>query len=389
MILNKKLSKIVEWEYFWLLLILIITLFMHFFIISPPGLPFVDERYYVRDALNIISKHADLHPEHPQLAKLFIVAGIKIFGDTPLGWRFFSIIFGSISIAVFYLICRKLKLSKVVSSISTFILAFENLTFVQSSVAMLDIFLYTFMLLSFLLYLNRKNITSGIFISLSALVKINGILAGVVILIHFIFAESKKVWINIIKIIISGAASFFLLMAIFDYIIYLYFVNPFSRFIEILDLSKRLTFTNTQNEFLSRPLDWILKYKPIPYWYYPNYFGAISPSVWIMIIPIVIYLFYRVLKKNDASLFALSWFLSTYLFWVILNLLTNRTTYIYYFYPTIGSLCLGLGIGIEHLINLSKTRFKNYKLIINLVIISYLIFHIISFINLSPFFSFF
>ena len=33
-----------------------------------------------------------------------------IFGDNPLGWRFFSVILGAISIVLFYLICRNLSM---------------------------------------------------------------------------------------------------------------------------------------------------------------------------------------------------------------------------------------------------------------------------------------
>jgi len=143
----KKIFKIYNWEYFWLTLIVLISLIMHLTIITPPGLSFIiDERYYVTNSLNIINQHSDFHPEHPPLGKLFIVAGIKMFGDNPIGWRLPSIIFGTLSLILFYLICRKLSLSRISSSIAVYLLAFENLSFIQSSIGMLDVFMYFFML---------------------------------------------------------------------------------------------------------------------------------------------------------------------------------------------------------------------------------------------------
>ncbi|GAI29899.1 unnamed protein product, partial [marine sediment metagenome] len=53
-----------------------------------------DEQHYVTEARSILQGGDDLHWEHPPLGKLFIVFGMFLFGDNPLGWRFFSILFG-------------------------------------------------------------------------------------------------------------------------------------------------------------------------------------------------------------------------------------------------------------------------------------------------------
>ena len=122
-------NRIVHWEYFGLLLIIAVTLALHFAIINRPPTIVWDETYYVEDARNIINGAGDLRPEHPPLAKLFIVAGIHLFGDNSFGWRFFSIIFGTAGIAVFYLICRRLKLSRTASSIATFLFGLPTASF--------------------------------------------------------------------------------------------------------------------------------------------------------------------------------------------------------------------------------------------------------------------
>jgi dolichyl-phosphate-mannose-protein mannosyltransferase len=74
-----------------------------------------DESYYVNAARVIdginppagasyhnAPKGKDPNAEHPQLAKLVIAGTIKLFGNTPLGWRVGSVLFGLIALAALY-----------------------------------------------------------------------------------------------------------------------------------------------------------------------------------------------------------------------------------------------------------------------------------------------
>jgi dolichyl-phosphate-mannose--protein O-mannosyl transferase len=122
----------------------------------------LDERHYVTEANSIIHDQKLLHPEHPSLGKLIISAGIRVLGDNAFGWRFFSVLFGTASIILFYLVCQKLTSRRYVPLLATFLFAFENSVFVQAGVAMLDVFLVTFMLAAFLLYLHHRYISSGV-----------------------------------------------------------------------------------------------------------------------------------------------------------------------------------------------------------------------------------
>ena len=136
-------------EYLWLGLLLAATLAVHFCYITQPDQLVFDEQHHVNDARSIISGEGTLHPDHPSLGKLFIAAGILVFGDNPMGWRFFSVIFGTIIIALFYIILRRLNMSPTASWLATFLLALENLSFIQASVAMLDVYMLSFTLLAF------------------------------------------------------------------------------------------------------------------------------------------------------------------------------------------------------------------------------------------------
>jgi len=387
--IKRLLSRIYHWEYFWLCLLVAATLAMHFCIITNPSQLILDEKHYVGDARNIMERHEVLRPEHPPLGKLFVVAGIRLFGDNPWGWRFFSVIFGTACIVLFYLLCRRLNMSRTAASIATFLLALENMTFVQASVAMLDVYYLTFMVASFLLYVNRKYIASGVAVGLSALAKLSGVLALPAMVIHWFFTQQGRSQRFALTVVLAPLA-FLGLMVLFDFAIVQRpsaLVDPVHRTLTMLGLSGSLTFANTVHESLSRPWEWLLSYKPMAYWFTPHYTGAISFSIWALIIPTFAYMVYKAVKGNEAGLFGAAWFAGTYLVWIPISIITNRVSYIYYFYPTIGAICLGLGLGLSQLLSLYQER-KSGKLkwTALAVVVFYLLIHAASFVILSPVF---
>jgi dolichyl-phosphate-mannose-protein mannosyltransferase len=87
-----------------------------------------------------------LNPMHPPLAKQLIALSIKTFGDDPLGWRYPGVLFGALAIVAVYL-CGLALFAAQGPAIAAALLAFFNqMLFVQSRIAMLDIFALTFAL---------------------------------------------------------------------------------------------------------------------------------------------------------------------------------------------------------------------------------------------------
>jgi dolichyl-phosphate-mannose-protein mannosyltransferase len=386
--IKRHLSQVYHWEYFWLYLLIVATLVMHYVIIANPPELILDEMHYVPEARTIIAEHEIVRPEHPPLAKLFIVAGIEIIGDNPWGWRFFSVIFGTVTIFLFYLLCRRLEMSRNAASIATFLLALENMTFVQASVAMLDVYCLTFMMASFLLYAGRKYAASGIAAGLSALAKLNGALAVLVLFIHWLCQRGRSWWFALA--VVLAPMTFVGLMPLFDLAIVRSFsalVDPITRIKTMLSLSASLTFTSVSHPFMSRPWEWLLSYEPMGYWWSPHYVAAISPSIWALIIPTFGYMIYRAVRGSRAGLFGVAWFAGTYLVWIPLSLITDRVSYIYYFYPTIGAICLGLGLGLSQLLDFYKRRQPGkLKKTVLALFIFYLVFHLACFVIISPLF---
>ncbi len=383
------LRRFYKWEHFWLCLLVVATLVLHFVIVDKPASLILDEQYYINEARNIIENHEIQFEEHPPLGKLFIVTGIKIFGDNTLGWRFSSIILGTACIILFYFICRRLDMSPWAVNIATFLLALENMTFIQASVAMLDVFFLVFMFAAFLLYLNRKYIAAGISAGLCVLAKLSGALMMPTLMIHWFFSRAKHSRWFVLTIVLS-VITFIGLMPLFEYFIVQNFsevISPFERIKTMVSMTSSLTFDTTTHEAMSRPWEWLLSYRPMPFWWTPHYISGISPSVWALTIPTFAYLVYKAIKRNEAGLFGAAWFASTYLLWIPASLITDRLSYPFYFYPSIGAICIGLGIGLSELIHLFQTR-ESGKLkwtslsIVVLIVLA----HIVSFMLLYPLF---
>jgi len=81
---------------------------------------------------------------HPPLAKQFMAWSIRAFGDVPLGWRYPSALFGALAIVAMYL-CGLVLFGSHGPALATAALTFFNqMVFVQSRIAMLDIYALTF-----------------------------------------------------------------------------------------------------------------------------------------------------------------------------------------------------------------------------------------------------
>jgi dolichyl-phosphate-mannose-protein mannosyltransferase len=404
--LKQLIVRFGKWEYCGLLVLVVIVLSLHLSIMMQPNEPLFDELHYVPDARIIMQGDVTERPEHPSLSKLFIVAGMQLFGDNPIGWRFFPVVFSIAGIVFFYLICRRLNLSKRVSYLAAFLLALENISFVQGSIAMLDVFSLTFTLAAFWLYLKGRYVMSGVAVGLSALAKLTGALAIVVIGLHwfltvgwaevwqqlrFLFwfltgrehrgrsllrflTGSRRQW-RFLLLILAAVISFLALMPLFDFGVFHEWHNPISRTQEMLSISGSITYDWVEPGTGSRPWMWLLTPEVMPYWYTPHYTGMINPTLWVFIMPLVVYMIYRAIRGGSDVLFPLSWFIGTYLFWIPASLITDRVTYLFYIYPTIGAIAVGLGIVLSRLVGSARGRG---------IAAIYLLLHSVAFIIISP-----
>ncbi len=365
-------------------IITLLLLGLHFVVISAPDEMMFDEHHYVTEANSILAGEGLEHPEHPSLSKLFIALGITIFGDNAFGWRIFSILFGVAAIMLFYLICKSLTTRRYLPLFATFIFAFDNFNFVQSGIAMLDVFSVTFMLASFLLYLRTRYVSSGIALALSAVAKVPGAFGGAAILLHWFFTRRSPKR-DTLKFLTSAPLAFLALMPIVDYIATGQLLYPWDRVYYMATTHAGLTFASTTAGNVSHPWDWIISPVPMAYWYHPWYLGFTTWTLWGLIIPSMGYAIYEAIKRNSMCIFALAWFASTYIVWIPIELITDRVMFNFYFYPTIGAVCLPLALGIYRIAGASsKIDGKKRRWLLRGLVILWIISHIGVFVFMSP-----
>jgi dolichyl-phosphate-mannose--protein O-mannosyl transferase len=88
---------------------------------------------------------------HPPLGKQLIALGVDGFGNDPFGWRVAAAVAGTITVGMVGVLAFLLYRRELWAAVAALLLATEHLHFVQSRIAMLDVFLAMFVVLGFLL----------------------------------------------------------------------------------------------------------------------------------------------------------------------------------------------------------------------------------------------
>ena len=408
------------------------VLAVHLIYIGQPTVPEVlDEGYYFPEAIRFLIGQTMSLPQHPPLGKWLIASGIYLFGDN---WRAIPILFGVISIFIFYFICKKLTVKwsqggTFTPLLATFLLATENLTFVIGHIAMLDVFYVTFMLLGFLLYLRGNYVWCGAAMGLSLLCKGTAILGVVAIILHWavthrseLAEEIRNTWkalqgrdmtgtisgnvLSMFKLLVTAVAVWLILVVPLEYpAMHMYpattqWYNPLFRAIYMVWHPLQETYTGLASgsvtggsmRDLGTPWQWLLSpgtsnvdLAPGPN--APRYLSSIGWTIWPLIIPSIVYLIYESVrnrpKEQNMAFFLLCWLVGVYGLLVIIQLVTGRLMYEYYFYPAIPAVCLAIAWGIWRLWGVAQRRSQTRVIFLSLLAL-YLIGTAITFVIVSP-----
>jgi predicted membrane-bound dolichyl-phosphate-mannose-protein mannosyltransferase len=376
-----------KWDRYFLVLLLVSVALRVVWLDIPGGYGtggtlIFDEYYYVNVARNLLGwpqgpdpsripypnalPGTDPNQEHPPLAKLIIAASMRILGDNAWGWRLPSVIMGSLSILLFYLLMKRISKNGKYSFLATFLFSFDNLIFVDSRVAILDIFTLAFMLLGFYLYFWDRTKLSAVALALSTLTKIGGFYGFLAIAIFHLLrdvrpSELVKKWKSVLvpklKWLLPfgfyyAATGFVLLFALDRFVSG---SNPFEhiRFIYTYTLALvRPVPTGIE----SQPLDWLLNQVPIQYlgvsvtsggvtYQTISFWGAMNPFIIYLTIPAMAYALYRYDQRNSQlALFLLCWFAATYFPFFPLSYIGHRISYIFYFQNTVPAVAGGIAL---------------------------------------------
>ena len=103
-----------------------------------------DEVHYIPAARMLAELAGPTNIEHPLLGKALIALGMLVFGDGPLGWRFFSSVASSaVVVGVFAILWLGFKRLRT-ATIGSLLVLLNFTVFIQARIAMLDGFMAAF-----------------------------------------------------------------------------------------------------------------------------------------------------------------------------------------------------------------------------------------------------
>ena len=294
---------------------------------------------------------------HPHLGKELSAIGILIFGDNTFGWRFFQALFGGFGTLFIYLLGKELFLSKRAGLIAAFLFTFESFIFVLSRIAMVDIFLMSFILLASLFLVKYARtpkiaflLLSGFFCGAAISVKWSGIYAleflaaSSFLLIFYREAYSEigkkgSFYFQFVKII----PKIFLVFVVIPFVVYLatyipFFLygNSFSDFISLQNnmygYHKGLTATHP---YQSSWWKWPLLLRPV-YLYLgsgkeesAHIYAIGNPFIWWSGCVFLILSVVQVIRKELPALAFVT--LSVFAYWLPWALSPRKLVFLYHF----------------------------------------------------------
>lgn len=308
-----------------------------------------DEVYYVDGARDFLSFGVELDNSqaefvvHPPLGKWAIAAGIKVFGDTPFGWRFSAALVGTLSILLVFLIAQKLFNSFFISMCCTVLMSLDGLHLVMSRTALLDIFLSFFILLSFYLLITNQLWLAGLTMGMALATKWSAVYVLAAIGIYLIIRQRR---------FFLPAAQFGvvpLAVYLFSWIGWLRSPDGWSRnssdnaLVSLFNYHREMlnfhTGLTTDHSYQASAWNWLVLGRPTSFFYEtPKSCGAPSCSQevlaigtpflwWVGLISIFVGLGYFIYRRENSAGLILMFLFASYLPWLAFP---ERTTFFFY-----------------------------------------------------------
>jgi dolichyl-phosphate-mannose-protein mannosyltransferase len=378
---------------------------------ATPGQGFIfDEKYYVNASrviagvpMNAVDTYASASPagtdpngEHPQLGKVIIAAGIRIFGDNPVGWRIAAVLFGTAALLLLYWLVRCLGGSSWLALAVASLGAIENLWLVSGRIAVLDIFCVPFMLAGAAFYLRRQPVVAGVLLGVGTCIK-EFCLYAIFALLLLEALRGVRWWLTaradrpelsrpallrrLAMPVVLGfvsLATFFSLLAVLDRAVTPYHDNhpvdtdqasicshlllwsgSCNHFAFMNQYAKDLRSPNGPQGIASYPWQFWGDVEPINYYTVTTtvrsgdqvtavntivaFQGLIHPVVLVTAwVAILLHLWWAVRRRDEMSLFVIAWIVATWLPAQAFSLLDQRTTYLYYMVVTMPALYIAV-----------------------------------------------
>jgi predicted membrane-bound dolichyl-phosphate-mannose-protein mannosyltransferase len=335
-----------------------------------------DEAYYVNAARVIAGIHPpagasyhdaplgkDPNAEHPQLAKLVIAGGIKLFGDNQWGWRLGSVLFSLIAIATMYALVRAAGGGAWFGVGAAGVMALDNLMLVHGRIATLDVYAVAGMLAAAVLYMRKRHLLAGLALAVAICMKEVAVyLVLVVAMIELLRAlrDRNRGWLpdNVRPFAVflgTGVVALVLLLWLLDLTVPAYDAgthityggSPFRHLSHIYTYALKLKAVPHATGISSSPWDWLVNQKPIEYARVAvnsvsdgkvtasrpliAFRGEMNPFIIFLAIPALAAAAAALWRDRDEiALVGVAWFAGTFLPFVSEYNVSHRITYLYY-----------------------------------------------------------
>jgi len=340
-------------------IILALALVLRLFNLSSPPKYVFDEVYHAFTARELVADNRAAWEwwttpppgvayewTHPPVAKYGMVAGLLIFGDNSVGWRFFSAIFGVISIWGIYELTRRLKLSRATAILAAFLLTLSGLHLVQSRIGMNDIYMLAFLVWSLSFALVGKWKKAAIIFGLSLASKwsaLYGLLPLLGIYLHQ-FRLSFRSLLSSLRYLLVSSLTYFLS--------YTPFFLAHHTWGQFLELHRQMWYYHTHlvatHAYQSVPWQWALSLRPV--WYHVQY-GDLVSNIYAQGNPLLLWLglvaFIMTLPKLKQFHYLL--LAICYLAFVLPWVFSPRIMFFYHYLPSVSFLATILADFLVHL----------------------------------------
>ena len=351
----------------------------------PAGALIFDEAYYVNASRVILGLPVEagapyatapvgLDPniEHPPLGKLLIAGSMRLLGDNALGWRLPSVIAGMIVLFALYMVVRQAGETARFATLAMGLLAFDNLTVVHSRIATLDVLSLAPILVATWFALRDRWLLAGILVAVGFLIKITA-LYGLVPLVAMV---GMKVWArwraertwdrNAIRQGALLAAVFAIVGLVGLWLLDLRlttFASPIDHVRHMLQYGASLTEPGDRSGICvgatSAPWQWPFNECQINYLRVDrtvtegdtiigriatiDFRGALNPLLASgSLIATLFVTWYARQRPSRTARWAIVWIAANFLPLVLLSLVGNRVTYIYYMLPVVPGLAVAI-----------------------------------------------
>lgn len=363
----------VDWR--WLVGIPVVFFLIGLWRLGWPPEQIFDEVYHARTAQEYLKGINPYEWTHPPLAKLMAALGIMAFGMNAFGWRIVSLLVGTATLAVFYLLSRRVFGSTRIAAVATLLLALDGVFLVQSRVAMTNIYVVAFLVTAaYGLWefarttKERWLVLCGAALGCALATRWSALygwgLVGLLLLHHLFWHMGKPLSEKRMTALQVGAflGRCVLYFVVLPGAIYLASYIPYMLqghgLQEVFTLQKAMwgyhANLNASHNYASPWYQWPFMYRPTWYFFKDAGNGTISgilaignPAIWWASIPALLGMAYLAVKRQLwAGLFLATLGLGLYLLWAVQP---RPLVFMHYMFESIPFACLAIAYFIDRL----------------------------------------